>query len=243
VESRDGSEEKEPQRIASEATETPKAIAVATLVGNITHDLNNLLMGIQGNISLLSLDKPPGHKDTSYLRNIERAVEQASDLTRQIVETVCGVKEPALVPGSSLPDISNRLVQKRGDVEDAKPTVKGILLVEDEEIVASIGEKMLTRLGYRVWVASSGIEAIERYRQCRSEIDLVILDIVMPGMVGGDVLEHLRSINPQVAVLLSSGYGLNDQTMEIMKRGCRGFIQKPFSIEQLKQKIRQTLEG
>ena len=63
----------------------------------------------------------------------------------------------------------------------------------------------------------------------------------MPEMGGGEVFDRLRSINPQAAVLLSSGSSLNRQTIEILKRGCRGFIQKPFSIEQLKQKISEIL--
>jgi len=116
-----------------------------------------------------------------------------------------------------------------------------ILLVEDEEMVADIGRQMLERLGYRALVARSGAEALALYEQRQAEIDLVILDMIMPGMGGGAVFDRLRSINPQAMVLLSSGYSLNGQALDILNRGCRGFIQKPFSIGQLEQKIREIL--
>jgi CheY-like chemotaxis protein len=118
-----------------------------------------------------------------------------------------------------------------------------VLLVEDEDIVAEVGRKMLERLGYRVLVARSGAEALALYAQHRAEIDLVILDMIMPGMGGGVVFDRLRSINPATPVLLSSGYSLDGQALDILKRGCRGFIQKPFNIEQLKQKISEILPG
>jgi CheY-like chemotaxis protein len=122
-------------------------------------------------------------------------------------------------------------------------TTHTILLVEDEEMVADIGRQMLERLGYRVLVARSGAEALSLYEQRQAEINLVILDMIMPGMGGGAVFDRLRSINPQAMVLLSSGYSLDGQALDILNRGCRGFIQKPFSIGQLEQKLREILPG
>ena len=122
-------------------------------------------------------------------------------------------------------------------------TTHTILLVEDEEMVADIGRQMLERLGYRALVARSGAEALALYEQRLAEIDLVILDMIMPGMGGGAVFDRLRSINPQAMVLLSSGYSLDGQALDILNRGCRGFIQKPFSIGQLEQKLREILPG
>jgi CheY-like chemotaxis protein len=121
--------------------------------------------------------------------------------------------------------------------------VKTILLVEDEEMVADIGRQMLERLGYRTLVARAGDEALAFYAERRAEIDLVILDMIMPGLGGGAVFDRIRAINPEAAVLLSSGYSLNGQALEILKRGCRGFIQKPFNLEQLGQKIREALSS
>ncbi len=116
-----------------------------------------------------------------------------------------------------------------------------LLLVEDEEMVAAIAEQMLTRLGHKVFLAGSGGEAVAIYREQREKIDLIILDMIMPGMSGAETFEQLKTIAPEVKVLLSSGYSLNGQAAGILNRGCRGFIQKPFTIDQLSQKIREIL--
>ncbi|MCU0561450.1 MAG: response regulator [Desulfobacterales bacterium] len=118
-----------------------------------------------------------------------------------------------------------------------------LLLVEDEEMVAAIAEQMLARVGHRVFLARSGAEAVAIYQEQRDAIDLVILDMIMPGLSGADTFDRLKAIDPAVRVLLSSGYSLDGQAQEIMDRGCLGFIQKPFSIEQLSQKIRAILSA
>jgi CheY-like chemotaxis protein len=102
---------------------------------------------------------------------------------------------------------------------------------------------MLERLGYQVLVAQSGAEALTLFAQHQAEIDLVILDMIMPGMGGGVVFDRLHSLSPETPVLLSSGYSLNGQALDILRRGCRGFIQKPFNIEQLEQKISEVLSS
>ncbi len=100
---------------------------------------------------------------------------------------------------------------------------------------------MLTRLGHKVFLAASGTEAVSIYQEQSEKIDLVILDMIMPGMSGAETFEKLKAIDPTVNVLLSSGYSLNGQAAAILNRGCRGFIQKPFTIEQLSQKIREII--
>ena len=80
------------------------------------------------------------------------------------------------------------------------------------------------------------------YQENYARIDLIILDMIMPQMSGSRVFESLKEIDPGVRVLLSSGYSINGQAMEIMRRGCRGFIQKPFTIKELALKIREVLK-
>jgi CheY-like chemotaxis protein len=116
-----------------------------------------------------------------------------------------------------------------------------ILIVDDEDIVLDVGVEVLKTLGYRVLSARSGPEAIEIYRQKNGEIDMVILDMIMPEMGGGRVFDAMKGINASVKVLLASGYSLNGQASHILSRGCGGFIQKPFSIIDLSRKIREIL--
>jgi two-component system cell cycle sensor histidine kinase/response regulator CckA len=123
--------------------------------------------------------------------------------------------------------------------------VKGngtVLLVDDEEIILSTGEQMLGTLGYKVLPAAGGREAVRLFEENLDKIDLVLLDMVMPSPGGGKTFDKLKEINPDVKVLLSSGYSINGEAKEIMNRGCDGFIQKPFDMGKLSQSIQEILE-
>ena len=131
------------------------------------------------------------------------------------------------------------------DVEISTEMVKGneaILLVDDEEGTIQVEKLMLRELGYQVFPALSGKEAVELYKEKMVDLDLVALDMIMPEMNGKDTYDALKKINPEVKVLLVSGYSLNKQIEELMDKGCNGFIQKPFDIVQLSQKLRKVLE-
>jgi len=93
----------------------------------------------------------------------------------------------------------------------------------------------------RVLIARDGKEAIEVYRKNRDEIDVVVLDIVMPNMGGGEAYDRLKEINPDIKVLLSSGYSIDGEATEMLERGCDSFIQKPFSMKELSRAIREVL--
>lgn len=131
--------------------------------------------------------------------------------------------------------------QVKSKEEDILKGSGKVLLIDDEPLILTVGEKLLKRLDYEVMTASNGLEGIEIYKEKKDSIDLVILDMVMPEMTGGDTYEALKRINSDVKVLLSSGYSLNGKAKEILSHGCNGFIQKPFSINQLSQKINNIL--
>ncbi len=117
-----------------------------------------------------------------------------------------------------------------------------ILLVDDEEVITDVSREILETLGYNVLVAGSGQEAIDIYRANTHKIDLVIMDMIMPQMSGGETFDVLKTINPDVKVILSSGYSLKGQAAQIMERGCRAFLQKPFNIKDLSKKVRTVLD-
>ncbi len=118
-----------------------------------------------------------------------------------------------------------------------------ILLVDDEAIVIGVGKQMLEKLGFSVLTAASGQEALDVFKINKDRIDLVVLDMIMPGMGAGDTYDELRVLDPEIKVLLSSGYGVDEQTNEILQRGCKGFIQKPFNMQVLSQKIEEIIKG
>jgi two-component system cell cycle sensor histidine kinase/response regulator CckA len=126
-----------------------------------------------------------------------------------------------------------------------KKVAKGtgtILLIDDEEMIIKVGEELLKELGYKVIAARSGDEAIQIYERNADKIDLVVMDMIMPGMGGGETFDRLKAINPAIKALLSSGYSINGQASKILERGCDGFIQKPFNINQLSEKIQGIIK-
>jgi signal transduction histidine kinase/CheY-like chemotaxis protein len=141
-----------------------------------------------------------------------------------------------------LPAIGMKLKKEKNAATDLMKGRETVLLVDDEDVVADVGEQMLRKLGYEVLVAMSGKEAIEYYEPKRDKIGMVILDMVMPDMNGGEVYDRIKAINPHAKILLSSGYSIDGQAADILKRGCDGFIQKPFSMEVLSGRIRKILE-
>jgi len=382
----------EQKRMQAQLQEAQKMEAIGTLAGGIAHDFNNILMGIQGNASLMLLDVDLTHPYYERLHTIEELVQSGSQLTRQILGYAREgkyeirvmnlnqiVQETSETFGRAKKDITiqRKLAQdlfaiegdrgqiqqvllslfvnawqamgeggelfietmntnqekmkdkvykpKRGDYvlltitdtgvgmdkktldrifdpffstrEMGRGTglglasvygiIKGhggyidadsregagttftiyipaskkqviakkplsaqvmtgtetVLLVDDENMIINVGKDILKTLGYRVLIARGGKEAIEIYRANRDKIDIVILDMIMPEMGGAETFDALKAINPEIRVLLSSGYSMNSQAEEILQRGCNGFIQKPFTLNQLATKIREVLTG
>jgi len=380
----------ERKRLEAQLRHAQKMEALGTLAGGMAHNFNNLLMGIQGNASLMLLETDPTHANYQRLKNIEKSVQSTSKLTsqllgyarkgryeirpitlnqlveetsdtfgetrkeitvhRELAKDLFGIKadqgqiEQVLLnlyvnaadamPGGG--DLFLRTMNvahedMRGKPYKVKPgnyvsltvrdtgigmdkgtmvrifdpffTTKGmgrgtglglasvygiikahggyidgnskkghgstfeiylpasekkvieekrlaievpkgketILLVDDEEIVLDASEQMLEKMGYKVLVARSGKEAIELYKENKDKIDMVLLDMIMPGMGGGETYDRMKEVNPNVKVILSSGYSIDGRATEILERGCDGFIQKPFSMMELSQRIREIL--
>jgi signal transduction histidine kinase len=126
-----------------------------------------------------------------------------------------------------------------------KTLLKGsetILIIDDEDMIIDVTSRMLKKLGYKFLIAQSGHEALELFAAEKNHIDLVILDMIMPSMGGKDIYEALKKINPDVKILLSSGYSISGEAMELINRGCNGYIQKPFSYAQLSLRMREILD-
>jgi PAS domain S-box-containing protein len=117
-----------------------------------------------------------------------------------------------------------------------------ILLVDDEPVVRNFTSRVLERLNFRVIVASDGEEAVKLFRVRHEEIVCVLLDLTMPRMDGEETFRELRRIKPDVRVLLSSGYNEQEVVQRFVGRGLAGFIQKPFQVATLEQKLREILE-
>jgi PAS domain S-box-containing protein len=133
--------------------------------------------------------------------------------------------------------------------KEAPPVPEGILkgpetilLVDDEPYILDVGVKMLEKMGYTVIKACCGEDAVRIFDDRHDQIDLVIVDMIMPDIGGGEVFDRLRTVRPDIKVLLASGYSMGEAAA-IIGRGCNGFIQKPFGIEKLSHAIREVIEN
>jgi two-component system cell cycle sensor histidine kinase/response regulator CckA len=120
---------------------------------------------------------------------------------------------------------------------------EAILLVDDEKAIRELGKVTLAKFGYTVLMASDGETALEIYRENQKEISLVILDMIMPGMGGKKCLEELLKIDPELRVIISSGYTMDGPSKEVLKAGAKGFIGKPYNINQILKAVREVLDN
>jgi CheY-like chemotaxis protein len=118
-----------------------------------------------------------------------------------------------------------------------------ILLVDDETEISELASAMLTDEGYRVILARDGFEALKIYQQIGKQIGLVILDFFLPVMDGDAVFDELRALNPEVAVVLSSGFAEQSKLGNMLAQGLKGFIPKPYTREKLLEQVQSTLEA
>ncbi|MCP4366998.1 MAG: PAS domain S-box protein [Deltaproteobacteria bacterium] len=383
--------EREKRKLEKQLEHLQKMEAIGSLAGGIAHDFNNVLMGMQGNASLMLFDIDESHPHYKKIKNIERYVENGSSLTRQllgfakgggykvratdlnelikrtssmfgrakkeikihtnflkkiwVVEVDRGQMEMVLLnlfvnalhampEGGDLHLLSENVVIDKDHAENLKlkqgeyvkvsvvdtgigmdkktqkmifdpffstkemgggtglglasasevirnhggiidvysekskgatftiylpasdkkvirkkeltrKILKGtetILLVDDEEMIIEVSQEILKTLGYNPMIARTGKQAIEILKNNKDKINMVIMDMIIPGMSGKETYDSLKKVDPKIKVLLSSGYSITGQAAEILERGCNGFIQKPFKLRELSVKIREVLD-
>ena len=141
---------------------------------------------------------------------------------------------------------SNDGIQARGfptDISSHECAVKKtVLLADDETIVLEVSAEILNVLGYNVLTAENGTDALSIFKSDSKNIDLVILDMIMPGMTTSEVVNAMQDIKTDVKILLVSGRKIDESTKNMMKNGYDGFIQKPFSIPMLSSVVRDILD-
>ncbi|BCS98153.1 hypothetical protein DSLASN_37850 [Desulfoluna limicola] len=219
------------------------------ILGRVAHEFNNLMMVIQGNISIMLHDTERDDPTYDRLKNMERYIKSGTRLTEKLLDYVeknveAEGKSISLAYAAEEREASApRSTARRGmDIyRQASQEKYRVLLVDDEELILDVGGQMLAKIGLDVMTADNGVSAVEMYKQEKGKIDLVILDLIMPGIDGIDTYHLLKEIDPDVKVLISSGYRKDARVETFLKEPCSGFIKKPFSLSLLSDEVRKLL--
>lgn len=229
-----------------------------------TNELNNLLQVISDSGQVLESLCAETAETGKYFAILRNGVDRAAKLAGSMAERVGGsgaglVSRPQSGPvpaleAVTLPDVpplpprptGGPLVPPLiGDVRVHNPsgTRELVMVVDDEDFVSMLAQRVLCDDGYRVITARDGFQAIEMYRKLRDQIALIILDFTMPVMDGADVFAELLEIDPEVPVVLSSGFAEQGRLQSMLARGLRGFIPKPYTHQKLLSQVRSTLDA
>ena len=219
-------------------------------VKSTANELNNLLQVISESSQVLEMIQSPTPDSEKYFSILRSGIERAASVTKVMVERVGGysadpITAPVRAVAPAAAPLFKTVTDGVTDVKIANPAGPRelVLIVDDEDLVTMLAQRVLADEGYRVVTARDGFKAIEIYRKLRDQISLVILDFTMPVMDGADVFEELREINPQVPVVLSSGFAEQDRLRAMLAKGLRGFIPKPYTQQKLLAQIRATLDA
>lgn len=229
-----------------------------------TNELNNLLQVISESSNMLAPKDDAMGEGAKYFSILRHGIERATSVARSMAERLGaadagnvlrmpGMAEPAdqsMVPAPEvkplppLPASGPLVPPLSGDVKVFNPsgTLELVMVVDDEEFISFLAQRLLTDEGYRVITARDGFQAVEMYRKLGEQIALVILDFTMPVMDGADVFAELQEINPKVPVVLSSGFAEQGRLQTMLARGLRGFIPKPYTHQKLLSQVRSILD-
>jgi DNA-binding NtrC family response regulator len=133
--------------------------------------------------------------------------------------------------------------QRRSELEQIPYGNETILLVDDEDYLRDLGERLLARFGYSVLTAPDGETAVQIYREHGTQISLVILDLIMPGIGGKNCLDLILEEDLSARVIIASGYSVDGSTQKELELKTKGFVSKPFELNQMLNMVRKTLDG
>jgi CheY-like chemotaxis protein len=206
-------------------------------VAKLAHDFNNILTVISLYSQMLR-QNPSMSRPDEFLEKIDVQTKRAAILVMQILDL------SAHASVQSTPNVAQPTIEERAGLElDLLPGGnETLLLVEDEGEVRDALLALFRGLGYSVLVAGDGAAAVAIFEEVGGRIDLVLSDMVMPGMSGAELYYTLRDRKPDLKMILSTGYPLNNQDNTLLGQGVIAWIQKPYPIGAIAEKVRSALD-
>ena len=228
-------------------------------VNSTANELNNLLQVITESSQFLEQFCEENNDTNKYFGILRNGIDRAARVTTMMLEHAAkfehepqGIGASRTAPPSLFPQAKMEAKSPRdqdvaevGDVKIWNPGGKRelILIVDDEDFVTVLAQRVLSDQGYRVMIAKDGFQALDIYKRFEKQVDLIILDFTMPIMDGSEVFNELRELNPHVPVVLSSGFTEQDKLRWMLAKGLRGFIPKPYTQEKLLLQVRSVLDA
>jgi|KBSMisStaDraftv2_1062788.scaffolds.fasta_scaffold05446_3 CheY-like chemotaxis protein len=203
-------------------------------------ELNNLLQIVSSTVAMLEniWDNTPGSE--RYFDMLRKSVDRAAKVTAQLVKHVGGTDKKILMH----PALQERIESPPPAAPSSTLHVsRCVMVVDDEPMALVLLQQILAQAGFAVVSAQSGFEALDFFRKDSSRFALVLLDLAMPLMDGEETFNHLRAIDPNVVVLLNTGFIENRRLDRMMANGLAGFLRRPYRPEEVITQIESVLEN
>jgi CheY-like chemotaxis protein len=207
----------------------------ADLTSDRTSELNNLLQIISSTSELINDITKTNPNCGKYMKMLRESIERATQITTELVRQAGGCEKQALLR----PDFTD--VIRSGSTASAMRDAQSILVVDDEPMALNLARQILGEAGFQVMTAASGFECIELCRSKPNAFDLVILDLTMPGMNGYETFARLRTICPELTIVISTGFIAQEKLNQMLAEGLTGFMRKPLPPNEYVGHVRAIL--
>jgi CheY-like chemotaxis protein len=207
----------------------------ADLPSDRTSELNNLLQVISSTSELINDITKSNPSCSKYMKMLRESIERATEITTELVRQSGGCEKKALLR----PDLSD-FIRTNTATSRGRDT-PSVLVVDDEPMALNLARHILSEAGFHVTTACSGFECIELCRSKPNVFDLVVLDLTMPGMDGAETFARLRTICPDLSVVISTGFIAQEKLNQMLSSGLTGFVRKPLPPDEYIGHIRAIL--
>jgi CheY-like chemotaxis protein len=202
-------------------------------------ELNNLLEIIAGTSSLIENIWDGNDGSEKYFQMLRASIDRAADITAELVAQAGGSDEKVLLH----PELAAFARRRKAPETRAPARQRCILAVDDEPMNLVLAKRILSPAGFEVITAASGFECLDLFRKSPAKYDLVLLDLSMPFMDGEETFERLKSISPNVVVLLSTGFIDQERLDRMLGNGMSGFLRKPHRPAELVAHVHAVLQS
>ncbi len=207
-------------------------------VSKASSELNNLLQIISGTSAEIANLREGDDGSERYLSMLRASIARAEAVAGQLSEQAGSTNRKTAIN----PELA-QFAPPRKNVAEMPVSKPQVLVVDDEEVALMLLKQLLTTAGYLVSTAQSGFECLDVFRRRPLSYRLVVLDLTMPFMDGEETFHRLREINPDIPVMLCTGFIQNERLEKLMAAGLSGFLRKPFAPEEILGQIQALLES